>query len=71
MDVKTGKKSFFGAGFLTGKVVTPESLIKILESDTSEIESIEFIPPRIDSNDFGRFKVKWEFPPFNLKMPAD
>ena len=65
MDIKIGKKNYFGAGFLTERIVTSESLIKILESDTSEIESIEFVPPRIDSDDFGRFKVKWKFPPFN------
>ncbi len=61
------KNSVFGGEFLTEKVVSPESLLKILEGDTSEIETIEFIPPRIGSDDFGRFKVKWEFPQIRFK----
>ncbi len=67
MDIKIGRKSSFGAYFLSPKTVTAETLVKILEHDTSEIESIEFAPPRVDSDNFGCFKVKWELLPYDLK----
>ena len=61
------KKNFFGTWPPSQQVVTPEALLTILESDTSEIESIEFLPPRIDSSGFGLFKVHWEFPKYSVK----
>ena len=61
------KKSFFGTWLSSQQVVTPETLLTILESDMSEIESIEFLPPRIDSSGFGLFKVHWEFPKYPVK----
>lgn len=65
--VDKSKKSFFGKWPSSQQVVTPEALLTILESDTSEIESIEFLPPRIDSGGFGLFKVHWEFPKYPVE----
>ena len=65
--VDKNKKGFFETWLSNQQVVTAEALLTILESDTSEIESIEFLPPRVDSGGFGLFKVHWEFPNYPVK----
>ena len=67
MNNKLDQNGFFGSTLSNEKSVTPKSLMKILENDASEIESIKFIAPRINSDDFGHFKVRWEFPQYGVK----
>ena len=61
------KKSFEGDSWGIGlgeKIVSPQKMLDMLSRDTSNIDSIEFLPPRKGENSFGKFKVKGIFPFF-------
>ncbi len=42
------------------ELVLPQELLTIIEEKNSEIKSIKFQLPDIDSDDFGQFKIQWK-----------
>ncbi len=47
------------------ELVSPKKVIAILTENKSEIESIKFQLPSINSDSFGMFQVKWKKPQYH------
>lgn len=43
-------------------IVSAAEAYKIIHEQSSKIENIEFMPPKLGSGEFGKFKVIWKFP---------
>lgn len=64
----TNGKEIFEMVPVDEELVSPQELLTIIEEKNSEIESIKFHPPDIDSDDFGQFKIQWKSPRYrNVK----
>ena len=64
----TNGKEIFEMVPVDEELISPQELLTIIEEKNSEIESIKFQPPDIDSDDFGQFKIQWRSPRYrNVK----
>lgn len=47
--------------------ISPEKFLEILETRQSDLDSFEFVPPRLGDKHFGYFRVQWKWPHFSMR----
>ena len=62
--MKTNRKRFFSNVLepVTQRIVTAEHVLHMQEMEMSNIDKIEFSPPKLGADGFGKFKVKYKTP---------
>lgn len=68
---KKESKTFIEMVPVYEELVSPKKAIAILTESKSEIESIRFQLPSINSDNFGMFQIKWKNPQYHKLNPEN
>ncbi len=49
--------------------VSSKEFLQIVETRQSDLESFEFVPPRLGEKHFGYFRLKWKWPHYSHRAP--